>query len=435
METVTHSKKAGPTAGSVVIGGGIAGMQAAATLRIMRPDEPVTLVDVEREVGYYRTLLPQFMNRSLPEEKLFFCRQSEDHLLGIFSGVAVTSIDRANRCLLLDNNDRLPYRRLLIASGGRPIIPPVCRPDLCQGIFPIRSLSVARAARAWLNDHPKVVIVGGGLVGVKTAAHLAGYGFSVTLVEREKQLLPQALSPAAAQLIQSHLEAAHVDLHLGVTVQDIQQAKGMVTAVQVDDRWLACQTLLLAAGSVPEVGLLKDSGLLQDGRLEVTSMLQTADARIFGAGDVVTIVDDKLYTPWTWPQAAVQGRLAAANLCSENPTSLNCLSRVNAMNLKGLSLAILGVPVPGAAVMRHVVQQDGVYRELFLQDGKIVGGVLLGDISGVGRLHAILNRGGQVVPEDVELLRPRLKVFSHYTPTRRRLVRRVAATAPGELRR
>ncbi|MBT8360944.1 MAG: NAD(P)/FAD-dependent oxidoreductase, partial [Deltaproteobacteria bacterium] len=326
----------------VIIGGGVAGLKAALTIRQQSPEKSVTLVDTEKEIGYYRTLLPQFMNQALPEKKLFFWSVKDDPQLKVISGVRVDSVDRRNRCLYLDNRQTVNYQRLLIATGGKPIVPAVCEQAFCSGIYPVRSLATARAARDWLPEHPEIVILGGGLVGVKMAAHLAGFNFSVTLIEREDHLLPQALSANAAQLVETHLESNNIRLLLGSTVEDIETSGNAIRAIRVDQKWMPCQTLFIAIGSVPDLELLKDSDLLQDGQLEVTAALQTKDAHIFGAGDAVTIVRDGNVTPWTWPQAVVQGQLAARNLLASAPVSLSCLSRVNCMNLNGLSLAILG---------------------------------------------------------------------------------------------
>ncbi len=172
------------------------------------------------------------------------------------------------------------------------------------------------------------------------------------------------------------------------------------------------RTLLVAAGSVPEVGFLQDSNLLQEGRLEVSTSLQTKDANIFAAGDAVTIVDDNSFTPWTWPQAVVQGKLAAANLYAPVPSSLTCLSRVNCMNLDGLSLAVLGVPVAGVQRCVYSKPQNGVFRELFHADGKILGGALIGDISNAGRLHWMMNSGKPFETDFAHALEPRIDIFS-----------------------
>ena len=410
----------------VIIGGGVAGMQAALTFRRQWPEKTITLVDTEKEIGYYRTLLPQFMNQTMTEKKLFFWGLQDDPMLNVVSGVRVESIDRKNRCLFLDNQEKIHYQRLLIASGGRPIVPSVCAPERCSGVFPVRSLTVAREARAWLPRHPEVVVVGGGLVGVKTAAHLAGHNFSVTLIEKENHLLPQALSAAASGLIEAHLEQKKIRLLLGSTVEDVQVSDGAISAVQANGQWLPCQTLFIAAGSLPELGLLGDSDLLQDGRLEVTPALQTRDKNIFAAGDVVTIVRDDHFTPWTWPQAVTQGKLAAGNIYSSSLKPLNCLSRVNCMNLNGLSLVVLGVPVSGAQTSVYSRREAGIYRELCHQDGKIVGGALIGDISNGGRLHGIMNIGERMETDVEELLKPRTDTFFKNSPSCTKYTRRAS---------
>jgi NADPH-dependent 2,4-dienoyl-CoA reductase/sulfur reductase-like enzyme len=408
----------------VIIGGGVAGMQAALTFRRLWPDKTVALVDMEQETGYYRTLLPQFMNRTLPEDNLFFHRRDQDPHLEIIASALVEGIDRHNRLIYLGDGRRLDYRRLIIASGGRPIVPESCASTPGAGIFPVRSLTMARAARDWLTGHPEVVVLGGGLVGVKTAAHLAGHGFAVTLVEKQDRLLPQALSEPASRLIEAHLRQKDITVLLESTISELHCSPGGVSAVRADGRWLPCRTVLVAVGSVPELGLLQDGDLLQDGCLEVTPALQTRDRHIFAAGDAVTIVDAGRFTPWTWPQAVIQGRLAAANLYSAAPAALRRYSRVNSMNLGGLSLAILGPPVPGSRTISYCPPGSGVYRELFHRDGSIVGGALIGDISGAGPLHEAM-RSDTLTEADIETLcRPKVTVFSKKSASCAGFVRR-----------
>ena len=408
----------------VVIGGGIAGMQAALEFRKAYPKRTVTLVDNESEVGYYRTLLPQFMNRTLPENKLFFWQDQDDPLFTLIPGVRVESLDRLNRTLALSNGSQAPYRRLIIASGGRPIIPPVCGAAGIAGVFPVRSLTTARAARNWLPQHSEVVIVGGGLVGVKTAAHLASQNIPVTLIEKENHLLPQALSSQAARLAEEHLLRQKVQLLLGSTIEEIHSSRGSIRAIKANNQWVNCRTLFVAAGSVPEISFLADSGLLREGNLEVNRTLQTTDANIFAAGDAVTIVERDNFTPWTWPQAAVQGQLAAHNLYSPAPVALSCLSRVNAMNLHGLSLVVLGIPVEGAERCVYVNPAAGVHRELYHIDGRIVGGALIGDITNAGKLHWMMNIGKRIDTDFTELLEPRVGTFDRMSTSCVQLNRR-----------
>ncbi|MEW6673679.1 MAG: FAD/NAD(P)-binding oxidoreductase [Thermodesulfobacteriota bacterium] len=395
----------------VIIGGGVAGMQAAFSCRQHWPRKTVTLIDAEQEVGYFRTLLPQFMVRTLAQSKLFFWKPESDLKFIVRTGTRAAALDRPNRRVILENGEMIAYERLILASGGRPVIPGICARRACSGIFPVRYLTAARAVQKWLPDHPRTVILGGGLVGVKTAAHLARPEFAVTLVEKERQLLPQALSSRSAELIEAHLRRKNIHLILGHSVEDLQEQGADLKAVKVGGKWMPCQTLLVAAGSVPDVEFLKDSGLLVSGELAVSPSLQTADPNIFAVGDAVTVRKDGNFTPWTWPQAIIQGKLAGRNIFAPDPLHLNSLTRVNSMNLHGLSLVILGAPAPGVETVAYSRPGEGVYRELFLKDGRIVGGALVGDISGAGALHAAMNAGVAIDKNDEDLPKPRSRAL------------------------
>ena len=396
----------------VIIGGGVSGFQAAFACRKRWPDKSVTLIDAEKEVGYYRTLLPQFMVGTIAESKLFFWRREDDPGLNVRTGVAVQAVDRKNQTLALEDGETLSYDGLILACGGRPIIPPICPEDACEGVFPVRNLTAARRVKKWLPDHRHVVVLGGGLVGVKTAAHLAHDGLRVTVVEKEDTLLPQALSCSAASLVQTHLQNLGIQLMLGCSVEDVQAAGGRLKAVRAGNSWIPCETLLVAAGSVPDVTFLEGSGLLEDGKLVVSPNLQTLDDKIFAAGDAVFIQKEDDVTPWTWPQAVCQGKHAAANLCNPTPIPLTVFSRVNAMNLFGLSLTILGAPMPGCEVMTYGRPDHGLYRELFIFDDRIVGGALVGDISRAGLLHGWMVSGRKIDTTDPDLLKPQVRAFS-----------------------
>jgi NADPH-dependent 2,4-dienoyl-CoA reductase/sulfur reductase-like enzyme len=395
----------------VIVGGGAGGFQAAFACLDCWPEKSVTLIDAEQEVGYYRPLLPQFMVGTITEEKLFFWRPESEEKLTVRTGVSVTSVDRETQRLHLDTGEAIEYERLILACGGRPIIPAICPDPSCKGVFPVRYLTTARAIKTWLPGHPNAVVLGGGLVGVKTAAHLAHAGLGVTIIEKEDDLLPQALSSHAARFVQQHLEEMGIDIILGCSVEDVKIADGHLRAVQASGRWLTCETLLIAAGSTPDISFLGGSGLLNKGRLEVASDLRTLDENIFAVGDAVAIRLADVCTPWTWPQAVSQGKLAATNLYRSNPVPLKAHSRVNAMNLFGLSLAILGAPTPGAERISRAKPEDQMVRELYVKDDRIVGGAFVGDISGAGIHHASMITGGKINKRDPDLLKPHGNTF------------------------
>ncbi len=252
------------------------------------------------------------------------------------------------------------------------------------------------------------IVFGGSLVGVKTAVHLRQAGFEVSLVVRRGHILLRALSPESAEVVEEP-SAGNGDPHRRqFAPRRISASSGGDRSPQGGGQWLPGNTLLVAAGTVPDTAFLEGTGLLTDGQLVVSPALQTADPRIFAAGDVAVIgmAGGEKISPNTWPQAVSQGRTAAENLYRKTPVPHRDLTRINAMELDGLAMVILGPPVDGAEVICHARPEELIRRELFLVGGKPVGGALIGDISAAGTLHALISAGREIAPADAALLRP-----------------------------
>jgi NADPH-dependent 2,4-dienoyl-CoA reductase/sulfur reductase-like enzyme len=367
------------------------------------------------------------------EEKLFLFKPGEDPLLRVKTGAKVQSLDREKQTLQLENGEESRYERLILAPGGRPIIPRLEGADGLEGVFAVRNLPEARKARSWITKDQKIIVLGGGLVGVKTAVYLRSSGFQISMVEKEDHLLPQALKGDAAGYVEIHFLQMGIDLYLGQTLEAAEGVRGRIKRVRVGGQWIPCDTLLLAIGSTPNISFLESSGLLEGGKLRVSSSLQTKDHRIFAAGDAVTIfaADGKKYTPWTWPQAVSQGNLAAANLYRPHPLPLKALTRVNSMNLQGLSLNMLGAFVEGSEEVSYAPQAGGILRQVFLQDGRIIGGALVGDISGAGPMHHLMINGKDSAQEISRFIKPSFGLMPRGLSDRG-LGRRRARLIPGE---
>jgi NADPH-dependent 2,4-dienoyl-CoA reductase/sulfur reductase-like enzyme len=397
----------------VIVGSGPAGLQAALLCRRCWPQKSVTLIEGEGTIGYCRPMLPQFMAGQVEEEKLFYLKPEEDPLLKVRTGVKVQSLNRETQTLHLESREKIDYERLVLAPGGRPIIPRIDGLDSLQGIFPVRNLPEARKVREWINKDRQIIVLGGGLVGVKTAAYLRVSGFQISLVEKEDHLLPQALKGHAARVVEDHLRRIGIRLFLGQTLKYVEGKNGILEGVNLDGKGIPCEAVLVAVGSVPNVAFLESSGLLEEGRLLVSPALQTRDARIFAAGDAITIStsEGKKLTPWTWPQAVSQGKLVGENLYRPNPVALKVLTRTNSMNLQGLSLAMLGAQVEGSEEISYGCPAAGSFRQVFLFDGRMIGGALLGDVSAAGPLHHLMFNGREAGSEVNKLIKPLLQAI------------------------
>jgi NAD(P)H-nitrite reductase large subunit len=311
---------------------------------------------------------------------------------------------------LIDSGEALSYDRLILAHGGEPYLPGILAGPPCKGIFPIRALTTARAAKIWLADHRQVIVFGGSLVGIKTAVHLRQVGFEVSLLVRRGHTLLRALSEEAAEVVEAHLVKMGVRLYVNAPLEDIRIEQGAVTALKAGKQWIPGDTVLVAAGMAPDTSFLEGTGLLTKGQIIVSPALQSLDPRIFAAGDVAVIASGgEKFSPNTWPHAVSQGKWAAGNLYRNTPLPYRDYTRVNAMELHGLAMVILGPPVDGSEVISYTRPEASIHRELFLVKGKVVGGALIGDISAAGTLRSLINSGKEIHPKEAMLLKPNTK--------------------------
>jgi len=417
----------------VIVGSGPAGVHAALQCRQNWPRKSVTLIEGEKSIGACRPMLPQFMAGQVKEEKLYLPKPAEDPLLNVKTGTKVRSLDKEGKTVQLENGETISFERLILAPGGLPITPRIEGIDGLEGVFPVRNLPEADKVHNWINKDQKIVVLGGGLVGVKTAVYLRTSGFQIAIVEKEDHLLPQALGAETARRVEGHFRRMGIDLYLGQTLESAEGEHGKIKRARAAGQWIPCHALLLAIGSVPNISFLEGSGLLEEGELRVSAALQTKNPRIFAAGDAVTIFtpDGKSHTPWTWPQAVSQGKLAALNLYRSNPLPLKALTRVNSMNLQGLALNMLGAFVEGSEEISYAPPLAGILRQVFLREGRITGGALVGDITGSGPLHHLLIQGQDSISEVRRLIKPSFRVISPNL-SERGIGRRRARLIPGE---
>lgn len=377
----------------VIVGGGPAGVSAALESRQIWPEKSVTLIEAEQAVGCCRPLLPQFLAEQVEEEKVFLnliCKK--DERLNIITGKRAIGLDRHRGILYLEDGAEIQYDRLLLAPGGKAIIPQVEGLDEGQGIFAIRNFPEVKKARAWINKDQQIFILGGGLVGVKTAVYLRTAGRQISLVEKEDHLLPEALPRKAAAFLADYLHHLGIRIFLGQTISHIEKSGGQIKRIRLKGQWYACDTLLLAIGARPNISFLKESELLSDGKLLVWPTLQTKDPRIFAAGDAATIKhpDGRGLSLWTWPQAVRQGKLAATNFYRSNPFSLKIFTKANSLNLAGFPLHIIDGNKEYNKELIYASPRGNCLRQILLQEKKLIGGVFMGNISRTGLIHYLV---------------------------------------------
>ncbi|MGQ9694269.1 MAG: NAD(P)/FAD-dependent oxidoreductase [Thermodesulfobacteriota bacterium] len=379
----------------VIVGGGPAGISAALESRRIWPHKSVTLIEAEEAVGCCRPLLAQFLAGQVGEERVFLNQLSQkDGQLKIITGKRVNGLERQKRVIYLEDGAEIKYDRLLLAPGAKPIVPPLAGVDQGKGIFTIRNFAQVKRARDWIKEdrQKQIFILGGGLVGVKTAFYLRMAGWQISFVEKEDHLLPEVLPPRAADFLADYLHQLGIRIFLGQTLTGIEEIGGQIKRVKMKGQWYPCDALLFTTGARPHLSFLKESDLLISGKLLVPPTLQTKDPRIFAAGDAVTIKHPKgrELSLWTWPQAVMQGKLAAANFYRSNPRVLKILTKANSLNLNGLPLHIIEGHKEYDKEIIYASLKAKCLRQIFLKEEKLVGGVFWGNISQTGLIHYLV---------------------------------------------
>jgi 3-phenylpropionate/trans-cinnamate dioxygenase ferredoxin reductase component len=309
--------------GIVIVGGGQAGGRAAGALRKAGYAAPIVLVGAEPEHPYER---PPLSKAVLRGEKapgtaaLVPAGFYEENRIELVKGLRVDGIDAAAHRAVLSDGRSLAYAKLLLATGGRVrTLPfaPLGRP----GVHYLRTVADALALGAALRGVRRLVVIGGGFLGLEVAASARLLGLEVALVEIKPHLLDRAMAPEIAR----HVEALHrtrgVTFHLGATVADILGGDRMEAVELGDGTRLAADLVVVAVGIVPNIELAAAAGAALGDGILVDHQGRTSLPDIFAAGDVANhpnpILGRRLRLE-SWQNAQNQGIAAARAMAGED---------------------------------------------------------------------------------------------------------------------
>jgi NAD(P)H-nitrite reductase large subunit len=308
--------------------------------------------------------------------------------------------------LHLARDEVLPFDRLVIATGAN-LYAPLEGHEL-KAVYNFKSLSAAeklikRVRKGKVNT---ALVVGAGFIGVEIALLLQDLGVQVTLLEAEDRLIPAILEPETAAVALRAVQDRGVDVRLGTRVESFRgwhKAHGVELA---SGERLAADACIAATGVKPNVEWLEHSEVETRWGVVVDDFLRTALSGVYAAGDVAETRDRQGGEPYVhaiFPNAVAQGHVVASALLGDEIP----YEGSDSMN----SLKHLGVEIIAAG--RHdssdslCLRRSGSLRKLFLDDGRIVGYSLVGDIRAAGVYRALMLKGTDVTPFRGRLLDPR----------------------------
>lgn len=294
----------------IIVGAGHAGGRAALTLREEGYTGRLILIGDEPHLPYERPPLSKGLLQGTTDlAGCSLCDSDQLAELGIehIAGNPVTQLQPQQHRLQLADGQWLPYAGLLLATGGRARR----LPQVQANVLYLRTHDEALALRSVLNPGTRLVVVGGGFIGLEVAATARGLGCEVTVLEAGPRLAGRVLPPVISQaLLELHREQG-VDVRLNVALESIQ-----ADSVQwVDGQLLPCDLVVVGIGMQPNIELATAAGLEVGQGIRVDDYLRTSAPNIYAAGDVCEFrLGGRYQRQETWRNAEAQGRHAALNL-------------------------------------------------------------------------------------------------------------------------
>jgi len=364
---------------ALIIGAGIAGVSAAEAIRAASPEAEITLVAGEASLPYYRLNLTRYLAGEITLDALPIHPPSwySEARVDLLSEVRAEAIDLPGRRVDLAGRGVVGFDRLVLATGAHPFIPPIQGSDH-EGVETLRTSEDAdRILHAAARGNP-VVVIGGGVLGLETAGALARRGAQVTVLEGHEWLMPRQLDREAGRRLERYVAALGIRLEKRAVTREITGTARVERVVLADGRTIPAGVIVLATGVRPNTHLARRAGLdVNQGVLVNHHMMTSADG-VFAAGDAAEH-NGVLYG--TWAASQFQGTMAGMNAAGLT-VIYGGQPRSNTLKVLGLDLLSIGTfePVDGSYVVVEDASPDRYFR-FVLHDGRLVGAILMGDIS------------------------------------------------------
>jgi 3-phenylpropionate/trans-cinnamate dioxygenase ferredoxin reductase subunit len=272
----------------LIIGAGHAGGAVAASLRQHLPDAPITIIGDEPYLPYQRPPLSKAWLKSDVAFSVVGLRPQtyyEQRSISLRLESRVAAIDCGYHTITLASGEVLTYGTLILATGARARRLGLAGEDL-PGVHVLRTLADADRIKAGLVAGQRLVVIGGGYIGLEVAASARLKGMDVIVVEREQRLLARVASPPISAFMQSFHERQGVAFRLETGVAGFDVREGRVTGVKLSDGEIAAADMVLVGvGAVPNTELAEAAGIACSNGISVDLDARTSDANVFAIGD------------------------------------------------------------------------------------------------------------------------------------------------------
>jgi nitrite reductase (NADH) large subunit len=399
----------------VVIGNGMAGARTVEEILKRGGADmfDITMFGDEPTGNYNRILLSNVLNGSSREEDIYLNPLSwyEENNITLLKGLRASGLLRRARLVYGEHGEPIPYDKLIIATGSRPFIPLMEGTTMPEGgfkpgVFVFRTLEDCRKIAEFTKGVKSAAVIGGGLLGLEAARGLQNFGLEVSVVHLAGHLMQVQLDATAGGMLRTAIEKLGIKVLLNKNTKAILGHDRVLGLRFADDSTLECDMVVISAGIKANWEIAAGCGLTVERGIVVDDQMRTVDdSNIYAVGECAQHRGHMygLVAP-LWEQAKV----LADHVTDRNPHAAYHGSKVaTKLKVMGVEVASLGVAdpqFPEDEVIQFSDAKRGTYKKLIIRDGRLVGGILLGDISKAAYLMQSFDRNTPLPEERLGLL-------------------------------
>ncbi len=398
----------------VIIGDGVAGSSAAETLREEAPDADITVITDEGEALYNRILIKEFAKGKLPAAPISIHEPEwyEERDIDLVLNTLVVDIDTEANRVTSHGGEEFEYDKLLLATGGTPSQLPVDNSD-AEGIHHFWTFQDARAIKADVEEADTGIVVGAGLLGIDFAAICGAQDVEANYLMRGNAWWRYALSKDGAEIIHDALRERGVTpvFESGVDHFTVDDDGRVETAVDPNGNEYEADFVGVAIGLNMNTEIIQDTPIEFDNGIIVDEYMRSNLDDVFAAGDTTEFNDlilGERAQNGAWGSAKAQGDIAAKNMVNYGSEEFRWVSSYSITHFDFPFLSF-GHPTLGDDEVEQKYS-DTEWRRLALKDGRIVGGVLIGDLAPQSAYKQLMRKGTRVGNEKETLMQKSFSV-------------------------
>ncbi len=369
----------------LIIGGGVAGVTAAETIRELDSASSIAVVSDEAHALYSRVMLPHYVKGVFKREKVFLRNPSDYAARGItfLGSVAVSGLDVHSRRVTLDTGSIIEFGKLLIAGGGRPRSLPAI-PASWEGVSRFQTIEDADAMLRLLPSRKQAVVVGSSFIALEYLGILSHFGIPATLIFREPHFFGGHLDPDGGELLHEQFRRHGVRAIIpGDTLAAVEGDSAVSGVMTAAGTAISCDFLGLGVGLERNTSWLRGSGLtVTDFGVRTNEFLQTNAAGVFAAGDIAEFYDPRSrmhHSRGNWTNSFLQGKTAGWNMA--RPDARQAFQYVSSYTIKSLGMVISFVGDTrvraGVDAVTRLGRDRSSHARFFLAREQLIGAVLI----------------------------------------------------------